>query len=76
MIWHLDCPKLTKNFRPAETKSKPNDPILNFSFFKNSYGRVSMTFAEYKKDKQSEGQNSADHMSYARCSLKLRSFQG
>ena len=66
-------PKIFDRLKPNRN---PIDPILNFSFFKNSYGRVSMTFAEYKINKQSEGQNSADHMSYARCSLKLRSFQG
>ena len=73
MIWHLNCPKLLQNFSTGWNQTETQfDPVLNFLFSRNSYGRVSVTFAEYKIDKQSEAQNLADHMSYAQCNLKFQ----
>ena len=57
-----------QNFSIGQTKN-PFESFLNFLM--NFYGLVSVTFAEYKIDKQSKGQNWANHMSYAPCSLNI-----
>ena len=67
-LWNDMAPWLSK-VGSLKTKNQL-DPILN-SFLTNFYGLVSVTFAEYKIDKQSKGQNWANHMSYAPCSLNI-----